>query len=169
MYKLQKVNFEKGGCAYKLNDEATEMIIIQSGSVDIMHTVEGEPFAIERLYRGSIMNHHSFLLNDENDTNAKCVTTVSAFILKFEDLTLIRQKNAELDNEIKKVESKLLGQLNPIALDYIIKLPKDKKKVRNFELDIRRNALTVKLKNAIMQQWLRVKEIRKKPSIKDIL
>ena len=31
------------------------------------------------------------------------------------------------------------------------------------------NALTLKLKNAVMQKWLVVKESRKKPSIKEIL
>ena len=52
-----------------------------------MHTVENEPFIIEKLYRESIINCHSFLLADENDSNAKCLTTVSAFVLDIDDLT----------------------------------------------------------------------------------
>jgi CRP-like cAMP-binding protein len=60
------------------------MFIIQTGMVDIMHSVEGEPFAIERLYRGSIINHHAFLLNDEIDTDARCIATTSIFSLEFE-------------------------------------------------------------------------------------
>ena len=63
-----------------------------------MHSVEGEPFAIERLYRGSIINHHSFLLADENDTDARCTSTVSCFVLSLEDLNQVRNKNAELEN-----------------------------------------------------------------------
>jgi len=70
-----------------------------------MHYCEGEPFNIERLYRGSILNHHSFLLADENDTNARCASTVSVFMLAYDDLNLIRTRTAELDNEIKKIES----------------------------------------------------------------
>ena len=54
--------------------------------MEIMHTVENEPFVIEKLYRESILNNHSFLLADENDANAKCSTTVSAFVLDIEDL-----------------------------------------------------------------------------------
>jgi hypothetical protein len=77
--------------------------------VDVMHYCEGEPFNIERLYRGSILNHHSFLLADENDTNARCASTVSVFMLSYEDLSMIRSRTAELDNEIKKIESELLG------------------------------------------------------------
>ena len=44
----------------------------------------------------------------------------------------------------------MLGAENPIALDYIIKHPKDKKKQRDYEVEIKRNALTVILKNAVM-------------------
>lgn len=37
-----------------------------------------------------------------------------------------------------------------IALDYIIKVPRDKRRKRPFEIENRRNHLTVKLKNAVM-------------------
>lgn len=63
----------------------------------------------------------------------------------------------------------MLGAENPIALDYIIKHPKDKRKPRDYEAETRRNALTVILKNAVMQQWTKVKDTRKKPTIKEIL
>lgn len=56
-----------------------------------------------------------------------------------------------------------------IALDYIIKVPRDKRQKRPFEVEIKRNLLTLKLKNAVMQKWLVVKEQRKKPTIKEIL
>jgi hypothetical protein len=97
-----------------------------------MHYCEGEPFNIERLYRGSILNHHAFLLADENDTNARCASTVSVFMLAYDDHNVIRTRTAELDNEIKKIESELLGMENPIALDYLIKVPKEKKIARDF-------------------------------------
>jgi hypothetical protein len=44
----------------------------------------------------------------------------------------------------------MLGAEYPIALDYIIKHPKDKRKNRDYEIEIKRNALTVMLKNAVM-------------------
>lgn len=112
--------------------------------------MEGEPFIIEKLYRGSIINHRSFLLEDDNDTDGKCGSTVSVFYLEYRDLDAIRQRNAELDTEIKKIENKMLGAENPIALDYIIRHPKDKKKNREYETEIKRNELTVILKNAVM-------------------
>ena len=112
---------------YKLDDEAKHMFIIQSGIVDVMHYCEGEAFNIERLYRGSILNHHSFLLADQNDTNAKCASTVTVFMLAYDDLNAIRSRTAELDTEIAKVESELLAKENSIALDYLIKVPKEKR------------------------------------------
>lgn len=81
------------------------MFIIQSGVVQITHYVEGEPFIIERLYRGSIINHRSFLLNDDNDTDGICATLVSAFALDYNDLQMIRNKVGDLDTEIKKIET----------------------------------------------------------------
>lgn len=63
----------------------------------------------------------------------------------------------------------MLEKEYPIALDYIIKVPKDIRKPRPFALENKRNHLTVKLKNAVMQQWLEIKETLKKPTIKDIL
>ena len=126
------------------------MFIIQSGLVEVTHQAEGEPFIIERLYRGSIINHRSFLLNDDNDTDGKCATTVSAFALEYHDLETIRNRISELDTEIKKIENHLLGAENPIALDYIIKLPKEYRKKRDHRVEIKRNEVTVMLKNAVM-------------------
>lgn len=99
------------------------MYIIQSGLVEITHYVEDEPFVIERLYRGSVLNHRSFLLNDENDTDGKCESTVSVFYIDYADMEQVRSRISQLNIEIKKIEGQLLGNPNPIALDYIIKVP----------------------------------------------
>lgn len=56
MYKLQKQNFEKDGYLFKIDDVATKMYIIQSGTVEIEHTADGERFVIEKLGRGCILN-----------------------------------------------------------------------------------------------------------------
>ena len=81
------------------------MFIIQSGIVEVTHTAEGEPFVIERLLKGSIINLNSYLLNDDNDTDGRCATTVSAYALEYKDLEVIRNRNADLDTEIKKIEN----------------------------------------------------------------
>lgn len=58
------------------------MFLIQSGCLEIQTKADkGEVFAIERLYRGSIVNHNSMLLKDEMDTDALCVTRVFAYCI----------------------------------------------------------------------------------------
>ena len=59
-------------------------------------------------------------------------------------------RHHDLDQEIKKIESDMLDKEANIALDYIIKVPRDKRQQRPFEVENRRNALTLKLKNAVM-------------------
>lgn len=42
------------------------------------------PFIIERLQRGSIINHRSFMVNDEIDTDYVCKDKVSVYSLTTE-------------------------------------------------------------------------------------
>ena len=45
---------------------------------------------IERLYRGSVVNHNSFLMNDGIDTYAKCKQTVSVYVIDIETIKRLR-------------------------------------------------------------------------------
>ena len=78
-----------------MNTESEEMYVIQSGLVEICHNLEkknGEEkeFVIERLYRGSVVNHNSFLMNDGIDTYAKCKQTVSVYVIDIETIKRLR-------------------------------------------------------------------------------
>jgi hypothetical protein len=131
-----------------------------------------EEFLIERLGRGSIINHNSFLMNDGIDTDAKCKTTVSIFYININTIKYLRQKHIELDQALTKLEIKLV---NPAAkepaLDYIIKDTFSQSHylklsggnvIHNYQEEEYRRKLTVKLKNAIMVYWLEVKKERSK-------
>jgi CRP-like cAMP-binding protein len=49
------------------------MQIIQNGMVEVYTTMDnGVEFVIERLYRGSVINHRSFITEDKIDVNARC-------------------------------------------------------------------------------------------------
>jgi CRP-like cAMP-binding protein len=127
LYKLKKYNYEKGGFIIQMGDIATKMMIIQNGVVEIEHVAEGEPFVIEKLTRGCVINHRSFILADDNDTNAKCGTTVTLYAIDFDDFNAIRQNHEDLDSEVIKIEQYLLNLPNQIALDYILRHPKEKR------------------------------------------
>lgn len=68
-----------------------------------------------------------------------------------------------------KVEQYLLNLPNSVALDYILKFPKEKRPHRDWKLEERRNRLTVQLKNACTQMWIKIKEERRKPNLNEIL
>ena len=70
------------------------MFVIQSGLVEVVHTTDKgkEEFVIERLYRGSVVNHNSFLMNDGIDTDAKCKTTVTVFYVDINIINTMRNK-----------------------------------------------------------------------------
>lgn len=86
----------------------------------------------------------------------------------------------ELDDALNKIE---MGLVNPDAkepaLDYIIRDPlsnehflehkKTGTMIHNYEKEMQRRRLTVKLKNAIFVVWLEVKESRSKPSMEEII
>jgi len=101
---MKHKQLEKGSLLYKLDTFSDEMYLIQSGVVEISHNLKNlkEDFLIERLYRGSIINHNSFLLNDGIDTNAKCQGTVSLYYIHVDTINMLRQKYIALDNALEK-------------------------------------------------------------------
>lgn len=51
-----------------------------------------QSFIIERLGRGAIINSQTFMLNDDEDTNFVCTTTVSAYMLSTKNFESIAAK-----------------------------------------------------------------------------
>jgi len=104
------------------------MYILQSGVVEILHylpdgDVERE-FIIERLYRHSVINHNSFIMNDGIDTDARCKTSVSFYYIDINTVEQLRSKHNELHEALIQQEHVLIQQnTEPPALDYIIRDP----------------------------------------------
>lgn len=80
-----------------------------------------QSFVIENLFRGSIINHNSFLMNDGMDTDAHCKTNVHCFAISIEKVNYLREKYQELDEALDKAERHLVsGDRREPAIDYII-------------------------------------------------
>lgn len=73
---------------------------MKNGILEIMVQIEGQPLVIERLYRGSIVNHRSFLIADKSDIDCKCAQTMTVFYLTYDQIKKIRMKSAKLNLEI---------------------------------------------------------------------
>lgn len=72
----------------------------------VNRTLDGEEFVIEKLFRGSIINHNSFLMEDMIDTDFICRTTVSYFMLTTEQVEKLRSKYEACEKILHQYESK---------------------------------------------------------------
>ena len=116
-----------------------------------------------------MINHNSFILNDKIDTNAKCKTEVTVQYIDFDTIKRLRKKHASLNESLTVREMSLLSMKMPV-LDYIIADPVcrthffrhkiSRRVIHNYVEQDQINRLTVKLKNAIMVHWLKVKAKR---------
>ena len=142
--------------------------MVKSGIVEILVKVEGFEIAIERLYRGSIINHNAFLIGDICDISGRCIDTQTIFFLTFEKIDQIRMKHPKLSNQIDKSRAIVAGKENPYIIDYIMgrKVLRTK---RSVYLEERRSALTCRLKNLILLFLTRVKSKKNKASFKEVL
>jgi CRP-like cAMP-binding protein len=95
--------------------------IIQNGMVEIYTTMDnGVEFVIERLYRGSVINHRSFITEDKIDVNARCQMPVTLFYILKDKMTEIKNECPVLEAKIDAINAQLTNKDNAIALDYII-------------------------------------------------
>lgn len=138
---------------------------------EIYTTMENRvDFVIERLYRGSVMNHRSFLLLDKIDVTARCATPVSLYYISLSKILELRQRCPILNENIKNIEDELVDKENAVALDYIItKKTKHAGLERDEHSELYRNHLTVQLKNAVMHHIVKYREFRRVPKLRDIL
>ena len=88
IYGMVREERQAGSMLCKKGQKADKLYLIQSGHVEIVTTFDRKqlPFCIERLERGSIINHRSFMVNDEIDTDYKCKNKVSVFSLSLEKI-----------------------------------------------------------------------------------
>lgn len=121
IYSLTFTKFEKGTKIFMCDETSNMMQIIQNGVVEIYTTMDnGVEFVIERLFRGSVMNHHSFITEDKIDVNARCQSSVTLFYILWDKMTEIKEGCDILAKNINDIEHSIVNRDNPIALDYII-------------------------------------------------
>lgn len=59
------------------------MFIVKNGIVEISVKVEEAQIALERLYRGSVINHNAFLIGDLCHVSGRCIDTMTLFYMSF--------------------------------------------------------------------------------------
>lgn len=168
-FGFTRQTFEKGHFLCKRDAIAQNLILIAEGVVEASCAFDRrvkQQFIIERLGRGAIINSQTFMLNDDEDTDFVCTTTVSAYMLTTAAFEQVVSKRSDLKEAQQEVQQYVF-RLNPpqIALDYIIHNKHENPTEYNEK--VRTNHLKVQLKNAIMQTWSEVKKQYKVPSINE--
>ena len=59
------------------------------------------------------------MLRDDADTDFRCLTTVSCFVLSVEKLDAIRERKQDMKKAYRDVEEEVFKPVYPLALDYI--------------------------------------------------
>lgn len=173
IFSMTFAKFDKGSKIFQVDETSTIMQIIQNGMVEIYTQMDnGVDFVIERLYRGSVINHRSFITEDKIDVNARCQMPVTLFYITWNKMSEIKESSPKLAERIEDVEFKLVNKDNPIALDYIISRDATvlrKNKQRSRKEQIYRDGLTVKLKNAVMVYIVKTRMLKRIPNFNEIL
>ena len=74
----------------------------------------GVEFVIERLYRGSVINHRSFITEDKIDVSARCFMPVTLFFIEFKKMKEIMLNCPVLQLNVDKIETWLPLRLNDL-------------------------------------------------------
>ena len=101
-------NFKQETCdrdtyIFKERELSTGVFIVKNGIIEISVKVEGQELAIERLYRGSVINHNAFLIHDICDVSGRCIDTMTMFYLTYEDMERIKTRHADLSLDVEMV------------------------------------------------------------------
>ena len=100
---MERCTFQRGEFLCKNGDEADKLFLIQSGIVEVASLYdkrrEDQYFTIERLGKGAIINHRSFMVKDDADTDFVCKTTVSVYVLPTDHLREVESKRQDLLKE----------------------------------------------------------------------
>lgn len=123
LYSLERFTYDKGTLICKKGENADKMFLIQQGIIEVAISYDrrkqDEYFTIERLGRGAIINHRSFMVDDDADTDFLCRTNVSCFVLTQKKMEEIISKRPDLQKAKDNAEKEILSPLYPLALDYI--------------------------------------------------
>jgi hypothetical protein len=117
--------------------------------------------------RGSIINYRAFMVGDEIDTDIVCMTNVSVLKLSREALEDICARRSDLKQVFHRQQFEMHQLKKPLALDYIT--PVNLIDLDDRRLMLHKQELKMRLKNAIMQQWTKIKVANKKPSFADFI
>jgi len=168
LFNFRQSTFERGAYIFKEKELTSGFFIVKNGILELMITTEDTEIAIERLYRGSMINHIAFLFEETCHVSARCSDTMTLFYMSNYDMNKIGLRHTELSLEIDKIKLGSKTSLLPTVIDF-------QEGTRMFplrrkaEVEAHRHALTRRLKNLALFYLTKVKASRNKASFTQII
>jgi CRP-like cAMP-binding protein len=72
MFSLTPITFEQGSVMLTNEQTVNSVFFIENGVVETYTTFEGNEFVLEQLYRGSVINHQAFFMQDCMYVDVRC-------------------------------------------------------------------------------------------------
>ena len=169
IYKLIPKQYEKGQILLKEYSSVDSLLFVEYGLVEVFFEIEGNEFIVDNIHSGSVINYRSFFMEDIMHVTMRCKANTKILELSKKTFSKIREENPAFETRILMHQNYILKWNKKYPLDYIINIPEDMRdrKISNKEMKNilkRRNIF----KNIVFTRLSEVKNMRKKPKLKQI-
>lgn len=134
--------------------DATSMYFLQRGEISVNTMCEHNPFCLEKLYKGSIINYRTFFQTYNNMVTLKFEKDSILFELSYEKMEKLCNLHNGMKRKFDRFKGKISFENKPYPLDYILELPK---RLIN-KSDISKEVKCIRLENTLKNISLRMLE-----------
>ena len=169
IYKLVPKQYEKGQILLKEYSNANSLLFVEYGLVEVFFELEGNEFIVDNLHPGSVINYRSFFMEDLMHVTMRCKENTRILELTKKTFEKMREENAAFETRILMHQSQILRWNKKYPLDYIINVPEHLRD-RRISSELLKNMLRRRniFKNIVFRRLSEVREMRKKPKLKQI-
>ena len=171
IYNLKGEKFKQGDILLSPGDIITRLYLLQDGVIEVYIQGENHEFVLEKLFRGSIINHRTFFTENSTDVNYRFARSSICFAITHEKLMEILQRHKELEKSFKLYKQKMIVQNKHFPIDVIVSVPKKRNVRKGFTQEEmnRIQPLRNTFKNAVIRKISEVRAIKAKPSLKEMI
>lgn len=97
IYNLKPRKFQRGEILFRVNDPASSVFFVAEGQVELYTYFEGHEFVIEKLNRGSALNHRAFFMEDDMQVDVKFAKKTLLLELTQAKFEKVKKKNQDFE------------------------------------------------------------------------
>ena len=165
MFSLVPKTFEKDHLVLAEEHPADTMSFIEDGILEVFTKFENNEFVIERLHKGSAINHRAFFMKDQSYVGFRCLSDAKLLQLSDSKMKELIEKYEDrpFGRDLLIYQNKILKQERKFPCDYVMRLPKTSHV--NDAQAYRENCL----KNVVMRIVIEIRERKKRPKLADFI